>query len=113
MARRVVVTGGAGFIGSHLCEELLARGDEVVCLDNFLTGSPDNVAHLSGHPLFSVQRCDLVDFVHVPGPVDLLLHFASPASPIDYLRLPLETLKVGGVGTWHALGLAKAKQARF
>jgi dTDP-glucose 4,6-dehydratase len=113
MVRRVVVTGGAGFIGSHLCEALLARGDQVVCLDNFLTGSPDNVAHLSGNRRFTLLRCDLVDYVHVPGPVDLVLHFASPASPIDYLRLPLETLKVGAMGTWHALGLAKDKQARF
>jgi dTDP-glucose 4,6-dehydratase len=113
MGRRVVVTGGAGFIGSHLCEALLAQGDEVVCLDNFLTGSPDNIAQLSANRRFSLRRCDLVDYVEVPGPVDLVLHFASPASPIDYLRLPLETLKVGAIGTWHALGLAKAKQARF
>jgi dTDP-glucose 4,6-dehydratase len=108
-----VVTGGAGFIGSHLCERLLSRGDEVVCLDNFLTGSPDNVAHLMNRSRFSLQRCDLVDYVHVPGPVDLVLHFASPASPIDYLKHPLETLKVGAVGTWHALGLAKEKGARI
>jgi dTDP-glucose 4,6-dehydratase len=110
---RVVVTGGARFLGSHLCEGLLRRGDEVVCLDNFLTGTPDNVAHLMGNPAFTLQRCDLVEFVHVPGPVDLVLHFASPASPIDYLRLPLQTLKVGSIGTWHALGLAKDKNARF
>jgi dTDP-glucose 4,6-dehydratase len=111
--RRVVVTGGAGFIGSHLCETLLERGDEVVCLDNFLTGSPSNVGHLLDHPRFTLQHCDLVHYVHVPGSVDLVLHFASPASPIDYLKLPLETLKVGSVGTWHALGLAKDKHARF
>jgi dTDP-glucose 4,6-dehydratase len=111
--RRVVVTGGAGFIGSHLCETLLGRGDEVVCLDNFLTGSPSNVGHLLDHPRFTLQHCDLVHYVHVPGAVDLVLHFASPASPIDYLKLPLETLKVGSVGTWHALGLAKDKHARF
>ena len=108
-----MVTGGAGFIGSHLCETLLGQGDEVVCLDNFLTGSPDNVAHLMSRRGFSLQRCDLVDFVHVPGPVDVILHFASPASPIDYLKHPLETLKVGAVGTWHALGLAKEKGARI
>jgi dTDP-glucose 4,6-dehydratase len=108
-----VVTGGAGFIGSHLCETLLERGDEVVCLDNFLTGSPSNVGHLLDHPRFTLQHCDLVHYVHVPGSVDLVLHFASPASPIDYLKLPLETLKVGSVGTWHALGLAKDKHARF
>jgi dTDP-glucose 4,6-dehydratase len=111
--RRVVVTGGAGFIGSHLCEGLLRRGDEVICLDNFLTGGPQNVAHLMEHPRFTLLHCDLVGFVHVGGPVDLVLHFASPASPIDYLRLPIETLKVGSIGTWHALGLAKAKSARL
>src|SRR3954463_15516125 len=112
-ARRVVVTGGAGFIGSHLCETLLHNGDEVVCLDNFLTGTPSNVAHLLEHPRFTLQHCDLVHYVHVPGPVDLVLHFASPASPVDYLKLPLETLKVGSIGTWHAVGLAKDKRARF
>ena len=112
-ARRAVVTGGAGFLGSHLCEALLREGVEVVCLDSFLTGSPQNVAHLTDDPGFTLRRCDLVEFVHVPGPGDLVLHFASPASPIDYLRLPLETLKVGSVGTWHALGLAKSKRARF
>jgi dTDP-glucose 4,6-dehydratase len=111
--RRAVVTGGAGFLGSHLCEALLAVGTEVVCLDSFLTGSPANVAHMAGHPGFRLVRCDLTDFVHVPGEVDLVLHFASPASPIDYLQLPIETLKVGSVGTWHALGLAKEKGARF
>ena len=109
----MVVTGGAGFIGSHLCEELLRRGDHVLCLDNFLTGAAANVSHLLDNPRFRLLRCDVVDFVHVPGPVDLVLHFASPASPLDYLRLPLETLKVGSVGTWHALGLAKDKGARF
>jgi dTDP-glucose 4,6-dehydratase len=112
-ARRVVVTGGAGFLGSHLCERLLADGDEVVCLDNFLTGTPANVAHLMGRPGFTCTRCDLTEFLHVPGPVDLVLHLASPASPIDYLRLPIQTLKVGAIGTWHALGLAKEKRARF
>jgi dTDP-glucose 4,6-dehydratase len=111
--RRAVVTGGAGFLGSHLCEALLDGGTEVVCLDSFLTGSPANVAHLAGRPGFRLVRCDLTDFVHVPGEVDLVLHFASPASPIDYLQLPIETLKVGSLGTWHALGLAKDKGARF
>src|SRR3954470_11962275 len=111
--RRAVVTGGAGFLGSHLCEQLLDRGVEVVCLDNFLTGSPGNVAHLMHEPGFRLVRCDVTDFVHVPGRVDLVLHFASPASPLDYLRMPVETLKVGSVGTWHALGLAKEKGARF
>ena len=110
---RTVVTGGAGFLGSHLCEALLARADEVVCLDNFLTGSPDNVAHLTPNPRFRLVRSDVTDYLHVGGPVDLVLHFASPASPIDYLKLPIETLKVGSVGTLHALGLARDKQARF
>lgn len=111
--RRAVVTGGAGFLGSHLCEALLRDGVEVVCLDNFLTGAPANVAHLMEDPRFHLRRCDITEYVHVPGPVDLVLHFASPASPVDYLKLPLETLKVGATGTWHALGLAKEKGARF
>jgi len=111
--RRVVVTGGAGFLGSHLCEALLRAGAEILCMDNFLTGTPDNVLHLQQHPRFRLIRCDVTDFVHVPGDVDLVLHFASPASPIDYLKLPIHTLKVGAIGTWHALGLAKDKGARF
>ncbi|HZB66475.1 MAG TPA: UDP-glucuronic acid decarboxylase family protein [Ornithinibacter sp.] len=111
--RRVVVTGGAGFLGSHLCTALVDQGAEVVALDNFVTGSPANVAHLLHDPGFRLLRCDVTDFVHVPGPVDLVLHFASPASPVDYLRMPVETLKVGSLGTWHALGLAKDKGARF
>lgn len=110
---RVVVTGGAGFLGSHLCERLLARGDEVICLDNFLTGSPANVAHLVADERFRLVRYDVTDYVHIVGPVDLVLHFASPASPIDYLKLPIETLKVGSIGTLHALGLAKEKGARI
>ena len=110
---RVVVTGGAGFLGSHLCEALVGRGTQVVCLDNFLTGTPANVAPLMGNPAFRLIRCDLTDFLHVPGPVDAVLHLASPASPIDYLQLPIETLKVGSEGTLHALGLAKDKGARF
>ncbi|WP_369255555.1 UDP-glucuronic acid decarboxylase family protein [Geodermatophilus amargosae] len=111
--RRAVVTGGAGFLGSHLCERLLDRGVEVVCLDNFLTGSPENVVHLVEHPGFRLVRCDVTDFVHVPGPVDLVLHFASPASPLDYLKMPIETLKVGSLGTLHTLGLAHEKGARY
>jgi dTDP-glucose 4,6-dehydratase len=111
--RRAVVTGGAGFLGSHLCGQLLDRDVEVVCLDNFLTGSPANVLHLMEHPGFRLVRCDVTDYVHVPGPVDLVLHFASPASPLDYLRMPIETLKVGSLGTLHTLGLAKEKGARF
>ncbi|MCZ2817407.1 UDP-glucuronic acid decarboxylase family protein [Modestobacter sp. VKM Ac-2984] len=111
--RRAVVTGGAGFLGSHLCEQLLDRGVEVVCLDNFLTGSPQNVLHLMERPGFRLVRCDVTDYVHVPGPVDLVLHFASPASPLDYLKMPIETLKVGSLGTLHTLGLAKEKGARY
>jgi dTDP-glucose 4,6-dehydratase len=112
-SRRVVVTGGAGFLGSHLCTALVEGGAEVVALDDLSTGSPTNVAHLLDHPRFRLVRCDVTDFVHVPGPVDLVLHFASPASPVDYLRIPVQTLKVGSLGTWHALGLAKDKGARF
>jgi dTDP-glucose 4,6-dehydratase len=111
--RRAVVTGGAGFLGSYLCERLLATGTEVHCLDNFLTGTPTNVAHLTADPRFHLTCCDVTDYVHVPGDVDLVLHFASPASPADYLRLPIHTMKVGSIGTLHALGLAKEKGARF
>src|SRR4051794_696436 len=110
---RAVVTGGAGFLGSHVCDQLLARGTEVHCLDNFLTGTPDNVAHLMGDPRFHLVRCDVSGYIHVPGPVDLVLHLASPASPADYLRLPIETLKVGSIGTFHCAGLALEKGARF
>jgi dTDP-glucose 4,6-dehydratase len=112
-AVHAVVTGGAGFVGSHLCERLLDEGHRVTCLDNFSTGSPANVAHLMGRRDFTCLRCDLTEFIHVPGGVDLILHFASPASPADYLRMPIETLKVGAIGTWHALGLAKEKGARL
>ena len=107
--RRAVVTGGAGFLGSHLCERLLEDGLDVMCLDNFLTGDASNVAHLLPDPHFRLVRCDVTDYLHVPGQVDLVLHFASPASPLDYLQLPIDTLKVGSLGTLHALGLAKEK----
>lgn len=110
---RTVITGGAGFLGSHLCERLLADGDEVICVDNFVTGRPQNVEHLLGAPGFRLLRCDVTDYLHVPGTVDTVLHFASPASPVDYLNLPIQTLKVGSVGTLHALGLAYEKNARF
>ena len=110
---RTVVTGGAGFLGSHLCERLLDDGDEVIALDNFLTGTPDNVEHLLERDGFRLIRSDVTEYIHVPGPVDQVLHFASPASPIDYLLLPIETMKVGSIGTLHALGLAKEKGSRF
>ena len=110
---RAVVTGGAGLLGSHLCDRLLADGYEVVCLDNFSTGSADNVSHLMEDDAFRLVRADVTDFVHIGGPVDIVLHFASPASPIDYLQLPVETLKVGSIGTLHSLGLAREKGARF
>jgi dTDP-glucose 4,6-dehydratase len=110
---RLVVTGGAGFLGSHLCDVLLAAGAEVVCLDNFSTGSDDNIAHLLGHPRFRMSVHDVTTYLWVPGDVDAVLHLASPASPIDYLKLPIQTLKVGSLGTHNALGLAKAKGARF
>ncbi|MFN3414435.1 MAG: UDP-glucuronic acid decarboxylase family protein, partial [Thermoanaerobaculum sp.] len=110
---RAVVTGGAGFLGSHLCERLLLEGMEVVCIDNLLTGSLSNVEHLFGVDGFTFIKYDVTNYIHVPGPVDFVLHFASPASPIDYLELPIQTLKVGSLGTHKALGLAKAKGARF
>ncbi|MBD2896935.1 dTDP-glucose 4,6-dehydratase [Actinomadura sp. RB99] len=109
----VVVTGGAGFIGSHLCECLRASRAKVWCLDNMLTGAVDNVAHLVGDPDFELVHCDVTAGIDVPGPVDLVLHLASPASPVDYLRLPVPTLKAGSLGTLHALDLAARKGARF
>jgi dTDP-glucose 4,6-dehydratase len=107
-----VVTGGAGFLGSHLCERLLGAGHRVWCLDNLDTGSLTNIAHLRD-PNFTFVQHDVTEYIDIPGDVDYVLHFASPASPIDYLRLPLQTLKVGSYGTHNALGLAKAKRARF
>ncbi|MGI9080045.1 MAG: UDP-glucuronic acid decarboxylase family protein [Acidimicrobiales bacterium] len=111
--RRVIVTGGAGFLGSHLCRSLLAAGDEVVAIDNLVTGSIDNVAALFGDPAFTFLHHDVSNFVHVSGHVDAVLHFASPASPIDFERIPIQILKVGSRGTQNALGLAKDKGARF
>lgn len=111
--KRVLITGGAGFIGSHLCERYLERGAEVICMDNFITGNPDNIAQLFGNERFKFIKHDVTEYLYVPGNVDLILHFASPASPIDYLKLPIQTLKVGALGTHKALGLAKAKGARF
>jgi dTDP-glucose 4,6-dehydratase len=110
---KAVVTGGAGFLGSHLCDRLLDMGYDVLCLDNLLTGSTDNIAHLLGNPHFKFVNHNVVDYIFVDGPVDVVMHFASPASPIDYLDLPIQTLKVGSLGTHKALGLAKEKKARF
>lgn len=110
---RAVVTGGAGFVGSSLCQRLLEDDAEVVCLDSFLTGHPDNVGHLLHNPRFHLMRYDVTNFLHISGTVDAVLHFASPASPVDYYKLPLETLKAGAIGTLHALDLAREKGARF
>jgi dTDP-glucose 4,6-dehydratase len=110
---RILITGGAGFIGSHLCERFLADGDEVICMDNLLTGAADNIAHLFADRRFSFIQQDVTTYIYVKGDVDAILHFASPASPIDYLELPIQTLKVGSLGTHKALGLAKEKGARF
>lgn len=110
---RALVTGGAGFLGSHLCERLLEEGCKVVCMDNLITGSLRNIEHLFGREGFIFVKHDVTNFIHVPGRVDYILHFASPASPIDYLKLPIQTLKVGSLGTHKALGLAKSKGSRF
>jgi dTDP-glucose 4,6-dehydratase len=110
---RLLVTGAAGFLGSHLVDRLLADGHSVVGLDNFLTGSPDNLAHLGGHPRFRFVQYDVTNYLLVDGPLDGVFHFASPASPIDYLEKPIQTLDVGSRGTHHALGLARAKGATF
>jgi dTDP-glucose 4,6-dehydratase len=111
--KTAVVTGGAGFLGSHLCDRLLQEGFRVVALDNFITGTPENVAHLAGNSDFRFIRSNVSEFIFVPGPVDFVFHFASPASPIDYLEHPIPTLKVGALGTHNTLGLAKDKGAKF
>ncbi len=108
-----VVTGGAGFLGSHLCDRLLAEGHRVIALDNLLTGNTDNIAHLAGNPNFTFIQHNVTNYIYLAGPVDYVFHFASPASPIDYLELPIQTLKVGSLGTLNCLGLAKAKGAKF
>jgi dTDP-glucose 4,6-dehydratase len=110
---RILITGGAGFLGSHLCDMLIAQGHAVIGMDNFITGRPENIAHLVGHERFQFVKYNVCDYLHVDGPLDAVMHFASPASPQDYLELPIATLKVGALGTHKALGLAKAKGARF
>ncbi len=110
---RAVVTGGAGFLGSHLCDSLLDRGWDVLAIDNLVTGAAANLRHLADNPRFRVVQHDVTKFIDVPGPVDYVLHFASPASPVDYLKLPIQTLKVGSLGTHNALGLALAKKAKY
>ena len=111
--KRVVITGGAGFLGSHLCDRFLAEGWEVICMDNLITGDLRNIEHVTGRSDFHFYHQDVTEFIHVPGRVDAVMHFASPASPIDYLELPIQTLKVGAMGTHKALGLAREKNARF
>jgi dTDP-glucose 4,6-dehydratase len=110
---RTLVTGAAGFLGSHLCDRLIAEGHSVIGMDNLCTGNMDNLAHLAGHARFRFIHQDVTEYLYVEGPLDYILHFASPASPVDYLRLPIQTLKVGSLGTHKALGLAKAKGARL
>ena len=112
-SKRVLITGGAGFLGSHLCDRYIREGYNVICMDNLITGNADNIAHLMGNDHFEFIKHDVTNYIHVGGDLDLILHFASPASPIDYLKMPIQTLKVGSLGTHKALGLAKAKNARF
>jgi dTDP-glucose 4,6-dehydratase len=110
---RTLITGGAGFLGSHLCDYLIEKGHEVICIDNLSTGNMENISHLLGKKRFSFIRYDVTNYLHVDGELHNILHFASPASPIDYLRMPIQTLKVGSLGTHKALGLALSKKARF
>lgn len=110
---RVLITGGAGFLGSHLCDRFIAEGHEVVAMDNLITGSTKNIAHLAGNSSFSFVKHDIAQYIYVAGDIDAILHFASPASPIDYLKFPIQTLKVGSLGTHNALGLALSKGAKF
>ena len=110
---RVLITGAAGFIGSHLCERFLREGHEVIGMDNFLTGTPENISHLFGNENFTFIKYDVTNFIYVDGDLDIILHFACPASPVDYLNHPIHTMKVDSLGTLHTLGLAKAKKARY
>jgi dTDP-glucose 4,6-dehydratase len=111
--KTAIVTGGAGFLGSHLCDKFINENCKVICIDNLITGNPNNIAHLFGNPNFEFIKHDITNYIFVPGSVDYILHFASPASPIDYLKLPIQTLKVGSLGTHKVLGLAKEKKARI
>jgi dTDP-glucose 4,6-dehydratase len=113
MAKRVLITGAAGFLGSHLCDYFIEKGCEVIGMDNLITGQLKNIEHLMKLPQFEFYHHDVSKFVHVPGRLDYIMHFASPASPIDYLKIPIQTLKVGSLGTHNLLGLAKAKNARI
>lgn len=113
MEKRVLITGGAGFLGSHLCDRYFNEGWDVICIDNLITGSAGNITHLIGKEGFKFIKYDVTNYLDVDGPVDLILHFASPASPIDYLEMPIQTLKVGSLGTHKTLGLARAKNARY
>ncbi len=110
---RTLVTGGAGFLGSHLCEKLIGEGHEVICMDNLSTGNIDNVSHLMGNESFCFVKYNVTEYIHVKGTLENIVHFASPASPVDYLEMPIQTLKVGSLGTHKALGLTKEKKARF
>jgi len=111
--KTAVVTGGAGFIGSHLCDRLIAEGYKVICIDNFITGNPDNIRHLLTDGNFSFIKHNVTKYIRIAGKIDFILHFASPASPVDYLKFPIPTLKAGSLGTHNALGLAKEKKAKF